>query len=152
MNSSQKDDLHSHCLHILEEKLTNIGNEMKLIQNSANSDTKSSMGDKYETSRAMAMLEKENMASQLKVVQDQIKVLREINITKRSEKIELGSLVIMDNGNKYYISVSMGKMEWQNDSYLLISPVSPAGLSMLGQKVGARITLAKSNMLISEII
>ena len=137
---------------MLNDRADQIHNEMRLIQSSANEDTKSSMGDKYETSRAMAMIEKENLAGQLKVVQDQIRVLKEINNLLASDTIQLGSLIHMDDGSQFYISVSLGKIQLNDSTYFLISPVSPLGKALINQKRGSEITVVGRKLTIEEIM
>ena len=49
-----KENYLTACINFLKEKIKGINNIMNETQTSANSDTKSSAGDKHETSRAMA--------------------------------------------------------------------------------------------------
>ncbi len=55
----QKETVYLASKKLLEEKIETAITLMDDAQASANQDTKSSAGDKHETSRAMAMLEKE---------------------------------------------------------------------------------------------
>ncbi len=61
----EKFKVYTHCLDLLESKIKNIVSEIKSFQETSSDDTKSSSGDKFETTRAMMDLEKEKAASQL---------------------------------------------------------------------------------------
>ncbi len=108
-----------------------MDNELKSIQAAANEETKSSAGDKYETGRAMLMLEKDKIASQIREVEKMISVLSKLDPKKTSETVDLGSLVETDSG-WYYISVALGKIDIKGDTVFAISPVSPIGRLLMG--------------------
>ena len=55
-----KAKLYDSCLKLVDERVAHIEDAMRNAQASANEETKSSAGDKYETGRAMMHLEKEN--------------------------------------------------------------------------------------------
>jgi hypothetical protein len=50
-------------------------------------------------------------------------------------KVETGSLVITDNG-KFYIAISAGALVVDGETYFAVSPASPVGLKLAGNKVG----------------
>ena len=100
-------------------------------QNSANEETKSSAGDKYETGRAMAQLEIEKNMTQLAEAKRLKQTLEQIAPDKITHLIQLGSLVLTNHGN-FYVAISAGPFTIQNKSYLAISPASPIGLKMMG--------------------
>ncbi len=103
------------------------------MQDDANLETKSSMGDKYETSRSMINQEKEKLASQLSVLQGQSRVLRKLNLDEVSEEVKLGSLVVFE-GATYFISVALGRINIDGQECFAISPVSPLGKTLVGAK------------------
>lgn len=125
-----KKSIYDYCDNILKLRISELRNNMAEIQNSANSDTKSSMGDKYETSRAMAMIEKDNFAKQLEQLGLQKKVLDNLNPDTLTTKVGLGSLVKTESGMLYYVSIGMGKVDINGTEIFVISPVSPLGKSM----------------------
>ena len=57
----------AHCTALLVQRITVSETAMKNAQESANSEDKSSAGDKYETSRAMGHLDRDMNAKQLLV-------------------------------------------------------------------------------------
>jgi transcription elongation GreA/GreB family factor len=61
--------------------------------------------------------------------------LDQINIERRSEKIQSGSLVITDH-DQFFISISAGKFSIDNKTYLAIAPTSPIGMKLIGLRAG----------------
>ena len=62
----RKEKLHDACVAYVDERISFLNETIKETQNSANNESKSSMGDKYETTRSMMHLENEQMSIQLK--------------------------------------------------------------------------------------
>ena len=67
-------------MDLLEKRSQEIRKEMDTAQQSANSETKSTAGDKHETARAMAQLEVEMLSKQLEEVNKSIAQLKRIHI------------------------------------------------------------------------
>jgi len=118
------------CLQFVENRIAATQQAIKSAQESANEDSKSSMGDKYETGRAMAQLEIEKNTIQLIEAKKLKSQLESIPKEQTGNQIKNGSLVITDNGN-YYISISAGKFEINGETYFAISAISPLGHSIL---------------------
>ncbi len=104
-------------------------------QKASNDDTKSSAGDKYETGRAMMQQETSRNLVQLNEANKLKVALTIVNPDRISEKAESGSVVITNNGN-FYIAVSAGVLTFNNERYFAVSPASPIGLRLKGQKAG----------------
>ena len=132
--------LFKQCNQHLNTRLSELKQEYKLTQQSASEDTKSSMGDKYETSHAMAHLEKEKLAASINEIDKQLKVLNQVNISKALDSIQVGSLVETSNG-LFLIGVSLGKMKHDSLDYFAISAVSPLGKQLAGKRAGEEVVL-----------
>jgi transcription elongation GreA/GreB family factor len=111
---------------------------------------KSSAGDKHETGRAMAQLETEKNGAQLAEANKLRHVIGLINPKKEFNKVELGALVVTNNGN-YFISVSIGKMMLGSEMYFGVSAVSPIGQALLNHKKGDEVIFNGRTFLIKEI-
>jgi hypothetical protein len=74
----------------------------------SNNDTKSSMGDKYETSREMLQQEINNLQIQLNEHLKSQKILKNINPNPH-KVVSLGSWVETDKG-KFFIAISLGEI------------------------------------------
>lgn len=145
-----KTALLNHCKEVVDEKYHNLLLLDKAAQSSANNETKSSAGDKYETGRAMMHLEKERLASQMHEVAKLKKPLEMINPEKVSDNIELGSVVFTESRN-YFLSVSIGEISVEGQQFFCISPVTPIGKLMLGKRSGDNFQFAGNSVLIKDV-
>lgn len=151
MNLEQiKVKLYQKCVDFVDQRINNSLTAISNAQESANTEVKSSAGDKHETGRAMAQLETEKNAIQLAEANKLKQVIGLINPEKISEKVELGALVVTNSGI-YYISVSIGKMTVDSVLYFGVSAVSPIGQALLNHKKGDEVTFNGRKFLIKEI-
>ncbi|WP_244939755.1 hypothetical protein [Kaistella daneshvariae] len=113
----------SEFLDLLHAKLSEkIENLERLIADTraANNETKSSMGDKYETSREMVQQEINNLQIQLKENLKARNSLQIINVNPH-QNVGLGSLVETDKG-LFYIAVSWEKFPFKSAKFSLFHP------------------------------
>jgi transcription elongation GreA/GreB family factor len=148
---SIKEALYSHCEEQLKKRIELIQSEIKLVQASANEETKSSAGDKYETGRAMAQLEVERQQAQLVAAESLLLSLQNIQTVKVIGRVIPGSLVTTSQG-VYYISISLGIVEILSDRYFVVSPESPVGKVMLGKTIGQEVHLNNLRLMILGIV
>lgn len=125
--------LHQKCLEIVENNISTIKLALHEAQEAANNETKSSAGDKHETGRAMAQLETEKLSAQLNDALNQKQLIAKINSNLQSKQITIGSLVYTTNGI-FYIGISLGKIDINNETIYAISPQSPIGKLLLTKK------------------
>ena len=59
---SQKNKLFEYCTNYVHQRVQNAQNAINNAQDSSNSETKSTAGDKHDTARAMMQLDVEKMA------------------------------------------------------------------------------------------
>ncbi|MGM5631818.1 GreA/GreB family elongation factor [Apibacter raozihei] len=97
----------------------------------SNTDTKSSMGDKYETSREMLQQEINLLQKQLSEVLGQQEIIRKLTDATNS-KVSLGALVYTSLG-LFYISCGIGVFEMRDKRIIGISITSPLAKAMLGK-------------------
>ncbi len=117
------------------EKIAVTEKAMKEAQMAANEETKSSVGDKYETGRAMNQNAKDISARHLA---DLLKMKKTMDLIKKDsimEVVELGALVETSQ-QIYFISVGLGALNIENTNVMTISAVSPIGQAMIGHKKG----------------
>ena len=84
---------------MLEQKIKIAQESISCIQEARNNETKSSAGDKYETSRAMMQAELDKQGLLLQELRQQKADILKIKKTKSSEKIDFGSWVETNQGN-----------------------------------------------------
>lgn len=130
---------------ILELIKQNIAEKISTFENliaetrASNNDTKSSMGDKYETGREMLQQEINNLQVQLNEVLKQQAVVKNLS-SKPSSKAEKGALVQTDKGF-FYISVSLGNLSLNSAKIFCISPDSPLAKALDQKTEGETISL-----------
>jgi len=134
-----KATLYKYCTDYVQERISRLKTEIKKTQSSANEETKSSAGDKYETGRAMAQLEIEKNTKQLAEAERLQGMLQAIHLDLVSEIIIPGSLVATSKGS-FYISISIGVSEIEKKQYFIIAPDSPIGKLFMGKKAGDEVS------------
>ena len=139
------------CTAILEEKIAALKEEMDQVQQSAISDTKSSMGDKYETGREVMMQEKNRLGAQLEIYLKQAAALVSLELANKPSAIKLGSLVSTNKG-MFFIAVPLGVVKAEDKNVFVISLGSPVGKAMIGKTVGQQFSFNKTVYLIEEIL
>lgn len=132
-----KEQCKLQCTNLLQQKLQSTLGRITSLQNDLNAETKSSAGDKHETGRAMIQLEMEKESQKLSSFMAMKNTIDRIDPRSKSSVISLGSLVETDVAN-YFISVSMGVLQTENEIWYAISPQSPIGKILLGKSEGDR--------------
>jgi len=129
-----KEALLHKCQEYVAQRLQRIQGTIHDIQESLSSETKSTAGDKHETGRAMLQLEREKAGAQLAQVQKLQQIVAKIDLAA-STHIRLGSLIITSQG-QYFLSISIGKVEIEQQSYFVLAANSPIGKLLLGKTTG----------------
>lgn len=142
----------SEILQIIHNKLSEKIEKLERLiieTRSANNETKSSMGDKYETSREMVQQEINNLQIQLNENNRAKNSLKLINVNPH-QTIGLGSLIRTDKG-LFYIAVSLGEIIFNENKIFVISTESPLGKILIGKKKGEEFYLNNLNQKILKI-
>lgn len=117
------------CRESILHKIERLQMLIHEAQQSANEETKSSAGDKYETGRAMAQLEIEKYATQLAELQKQGQELQRISSATHHDRVGLGALVETTNGN-FFVAVNAGEFVIDGKKIFAVSPQSPIAQKM----------------------
>lgn len=129
----QKDQLLDFVKSRVEAKIQNLDEMIAGIRNSG-SETKSSMGDKYETAREMQQQEINNLQLQRADLLSKQNELKNIKINENSF-VENGALVETKNGF-FFICVSEGQISFQGKKIYCISMKAPFSQAIKGKKAG----------------
>ena len=127
----------SELLEIIHQKISEKIQKLEQLiaeTRASNNDTKSSMGDKYETSREMLQQEINNLQIQLNEHLKSQKILKNINPNPH-KIVTLGSLVETEKG-MFFIAISLGELSFNQEKIFVISAESPLAKAMNGKKVG----------------
>ena len=129
-----KRKLFSHCENYVNQKIKVAQEAIDNAQKSANKETKSSSGDKYETGRSMMQLEIEKYSAQLNEGLNLKKALCQTDFEKIYSMVQTGSLVLTNHGN-FFISIGVGKLTIGETDYMAISFSSPIGQILFKKKI-----------------
>ena len=119
-----------YILTLIKENIKLLEEELYSIKQEKNSLTKSSAGDKHETSRALMQSEYDKLYQNYSLQLKQQKVIENLDLFKKSV-IGNGSLVQTDRFF-YFIGIGLGKHIIMNNSVMLISELSPIGKLLVG--------------------
>ena len=119
--------------HILD-RISNSEEALQRVIESRDNESKSSVGDKYETGRSIMQSEQSRIEAQIEAAQNTLRELKSIPSTV-SEKSPLGKVVTTDKA-MYFVSSGVGKVNLKNAVYYCISPKSPIALILQGKETG----------------
>jgi hypothetical protein len=148
---SIKSELISMCLALVQQRIANAKQAMNAAQESANTEEKSSAGDKYETGRAMAQIERDKAAQQLNEAIVLKNSLNRITTKSSANQVSLGSVVKTDK-NHFFIAISVGKQRVGDTDYFVVAPTTPIGQLLIGLKVGSQFPFVNQTHTIKEIL
>jgi hypothetical protein len=135
---------------VVDQRIAAAKEVIRMAQESANEEDKSSAGDKYETGRAMAQLEIEKASSQLAEANKLKQALEHLPVDAPGDIIRPGSLVITDQGN-YFISIAAGKLTVDDNTWIAISAGSPFGAALVGKKEGDVVTMMGKEIVVERV-
>lgn len=128
-----KKNLVVYISNLIQVRIAEIKSEIDDANDSKKNESKSSAGDKYETSREMIQQTLNNLESQLKKYDQLLQACNQINFNKCYSKIENGCLV-KTNEHIFLIGIPLGKIEFENIGYYAISLDSPIGNALKNKK------------------
>lgn len=137
--SELKSKLHTLCHDYADKRIEAARNAITALQISADEETKSSVGDKYETGRSMMQLEMEKYSIQLAEAIKLKETIGQIDTVVQTDVVRPGCLVRTNQGN-FYISISAGLLKVNNESFFAVSTASPIGVQLMGLGVKASFT------------
>ncbi len=139
MQMINKEIILSHCISLLELRISNAKQAMKEAQEASTSEEKSSAGDKYETGRAMGHLNSEMNAKQLVKAQEELQLLKRIDIS--ANLIARQGSLIQTGTTLFFIGVGLGPIEIEAQTVVTLSPQAPLAKQLMGSKKGSSITI-----------
>jgi len=134
----------------LDQRMQTSLDAMNAAQESANGESKSSAGDKYETSRAMGHLDRDMHARMYQQTREERKLIERIDESIIFKKGALGAFISTSMGD-FFLSVSIGQVKIAEKSIMIISPQSPIGALLMGKMVGDKFNFRGEEAEILEI-
>lgn len=128
------------CKFEIEARISNTQTAIKSAQESANSEQKSTAGDKHDTARSMAQFEQEKLSKQLA---EQLKLralVSKIPVREDSTIVQIGSLVKCTNG-LFFLGIGLGKIKVEGEDVFCISVSSPLGKEIFNKSENEEFTV-----------
>jgi transcription elongation GreA/GreB family factor len=135
---------------LLKQRLVDLEADLSAVQLSANQETKSSAGDKYETGRAMAQLEIEKLTARISDLKGQLGLLGRLEVATSTDVVSTGNLIVTTT-ELVYLSISIGPIEVMGKRILVVSPLSPLGKALVGKKVNEKVVFLNKPFTIVNI-
>jgi len=149
-NRALKKTLYEACVEHINKRVDTITRRLREVEESRNNETKSSVGDKYETGRSMMQMEEEKSKVQLHEALLVKSRLSQWQADTTYEHVAWGSLVFSSRG-KYFLSIGLGKVILDGVVYYCVSSESPIGKLLLNKKKGDHVIFNNDSILIENI-
>ena len=142
--------LHEKCNQLVDEMIARGQWRIDQVQEAANEESKSSMGDKYETTRSMMQREKEQAEAQLDENLKLKEALYRIHVNALMDTVAPGAAVRTNMGN-FFLAAAVGKFTVEGENWFGISAISPLGQKLKGLGKGDTFELNKRKFVIQEL-
>lgn len=146
-----REKLLAKCADYVEERVSRLQSSIKDLEHDLGNETKSSAGDKYETSREMINTEINKLQNQLQSFKKLNEVLAVIENRKASTTVQLGSIVKTSAAN-YFISIPVGEIMVEEEKFYAIGLNSPIGKLLLGKQEGEKFIFQQKEFSIKKIL
>lgn len=145
-----KQKIYQQYLQLVQDRIDVFKDMIVALTEDSKNDAKGSAGDKHETALSMMHLEQEKLNTKLKEVLVQKAVLDKIDASIVAETIVLGSLV-KANGIYLYLSLALPKINIDSVNVIALSPQSPLGNKLMGNKVGFTFNINTTTYIIESV-
>ena len=145
-----KQKVHHYYLQQVQDKIDAFRDMIVALTEDSKNDAKGSAGDKHETALSMMHIEQEKLNFKLKEFMDQKAILDKIDASISHQFITVGSLV-QANGIYLYLSLALTKITIEGTSIIALSPQSPLGAKLMGNKVGFQFEINGTSYTIQTI-
>ena len=151
MMEELKQHIHELCLREIQNRIDTAETALAQSREASNDDTKSSAGDKFETTREMMQQDITRSKILLSEAQTNLQILESLLSAPSENVVRIGSLVYTNNGI-FYMSVSIGQLNYEGVTVYAISAQSPVGKSLLAKKVKDNFSFNQKEYIINQIL
>ena len=144
-----KQNLLQACMDYANKRIANYKNEIEIIKDSIESNDKS--GDEDDSGNGKLFNDLEKNSQYLSEATKMVEGLKNISANTVSDKVLLGSVVKTTNNN-FFISVSAGRIDIEEETYFAISQHSPIGMLLMNKTKGDKIEFNGNAFTVSEVI
>lgn len=135
---------------LIQERIAMAKAAMDSAQEAANSEDKSSAGDKYETGRAMGHLEKDMHARQLAEHVKELDKLQKVNIALIYPAAQMGAFVQCTEF-AFFIAAGLGRQVIAGQDVYFLSPDAPIAKVLFNKKAGDQLLFNKQETVILAV-
>ena len=146
-----KQKTHTYYLQLVQDKIDVFKDMIVALTEDSKNDAKGSAGDKHETALSMMHIEQEKLNYKLKEYLSENQLFSQIDFSKKSAKVILGSLV-QANDNYFLVAVALPKIMVQGATVFGISPESPLAQHLIGNEVGHSFKINNIGYVVNEIL
>jgi hypothetical protein len=146
-----KQKIHQHYIRQVQDKIDVFRDMISALTEDSKNDAKGSAGDKHETALSMMHLEQEKLNYKLKEVLNQKAILDKMDSSLTHSTIALGSLV-QANGIYLYLRLALPKITIDQVNVIALSPQSPLGEKLMGNKIGFELEINGTQYRIDSIL
>lgn len=150
MDSSFKAGLKETVLALMAEKKEDLNAQLLALQEASNADTKSSMGDKYETGRESINQSRDLLEKQKVLLDRDEKIIAQTSVDPTTT-VSSGALVKVHLG-WLWVAVSVGKVMHEGQEVQVVSADSPLVVALKGKRVGDKVAFRGRSTEILEVV
>lgn len=145
-----KQQLKNHLIELVEADISSFVSAVNALNTDAQNETKSSAGDKYETSLEMLKQEQNKLSERLKQAQHRKHILGQLS-TQPSQLVAPGAL-FLSRSQWFYLSVALGKVSFKGVTIFCISPQAPIAQGFIGKKQLSSVVFQGKTYTIEELL
>lgn len=135
---------------ILQERIVISQQAIQQAQESANSEDKSSAGDKHETARAMSQLDRDMYAKQLEETKRDLQLMSNLKTELLFEKVGPGAFVRCKEYS-FFISLGLGTVNIEGEKIIFLSSNAPIARLLDKKSAGDVFTFNKKETEIIDV-
>lgn len=144
-----KKRLLAHCLDVQASALRNARQAMDEAQEEANA--YGTPKDRYDGFRNQQLRRRDLYGQQLEKAMQNIDLLKRVDMEKKYEQANFGSLVRTDS-TTFLLAIGMGIVKFEGMDIAVVSMLVPISHAMQGKGVGEKFSFNNREYLIKEIV
>ena len=145
-----KNKLKHFCEELIRQRIDAAKKAISNAREATNQEAKSTVGDKYETARAMGQLEQDMFARQLAENLKEFSILQSIDANNICKEVGSGSFLQCQNIS-FFIAAGLGKKIFEDKTILFLSPNAPLAKTLLHKKTGDGFIFNGANSTIEDL-
>ena len=135
--------LYNRCIEKLQLQIDDLQAAIDKVQESIEGEQSSTAGNKFETARAMGHEELNRLNRQFFNLNQEMSILNQINAPKPCDSVQLGALIETDK-KMLYLSVALGKIDFDETAIYVVSIKSPIGQAIIGKATNDEILIGNN--------